>query len=286
MDSSELIASLKIQGSFPTSDDLFSTSDYLVLFNNQLKADLTPMMLKLNEEFFLQYKDFSITQDASYRIPGRAIGAKIRDLQVIDGSGNINGVNRLFEEDKPNQPSGYYMLRNSVQLSSDYTSGTLRMYYFARPNELVSTTACGVITAIDENNFIVDLDSAPTTFSTNVLCDFVQANNPYDLLGYDYEITNVSGIAITFASLPAGLAVGDYLCLANQSPVPMLPDELHPVLVQSALCKCLSAKKDKAYEQEMIVLQQYKEDALNMLDPRVQNDSTKFRSGSLLSFLR
>lgn len=284
MTSSELIASLKIQGSFPTSDDLFSTSDFLVLFNNQLKVDITPMMLKLNEEFFLQYKDFAITQNGSYRIPSRAIGAKIRDLQVIDASGNIQAVSRLFEEDKPAQPSGYYMLRNSVQLSSDYTSGTLRMYYFARPNELVAVSAVGVIQSIGSTSVV--LTAAPTTFVTNAVTDFIQAANPYDLLAYDQSITGVSGTTISFASLPSGLAVGDYLCLANQSPVAMIPDELHPVLVQSALCKCLSSKKDKGYEQEMVTLQQYKQDALNMLDPRVENDSVKFRSSALLSFFR
>lgn len=284
MTTAELITSLKIQGSFPTSDDLFSTSDFLVLFNNQLKIDITPMMLKLNEEFFLQYKDFTITLDASYRIPRRAIGAKIRDLQIIDASGNVTKVNRLFEEDKSSGASGYYMLRNSVQLTSDYTSGTLRMYYFARPNELVATSACGVVQSIGATSVV--LVSAPSTFVTSAEIDFIQANNPYDLLAYDSAITGVSGTTISFASLPSGLAVGDYLCLANQSPVPMIPDELHPVLVQSCLCKCLSAKKDKNYEQEMVALQQYKDDAINMLDPRVENDSVKFRSGALLNFFR
>jgi hypothetical protein len=285
MTTSELIAALKIQGSFPTSDDLFSTSDFLVLLNNQLKTDLTPLMLKLNEEYFLQYKDFTITQGATYRIPNRAIGAKIRDLKLMDSSGNFSSIDRLFEEDRPSNKSGYFMLRNSIELTNDFTSGTLRMSYFARPNQLVSTSACGVITSIDEGNFIVDLDAAPSTFIDTTLCDFVQASNPYDLLGYDYEISNVSGVSITFSALPDGLAEGDYLCLANQSPVPLLPDELHPILMQSALCRALSSKKDKVYEQEMIVLDQMKQDAINMLDPRVENNSIKFRSGALLGFL-
>lgn len=280
----ELITSLKIQGSFPTSDDLFSTSDFLVLFNNQLKTDITPMMLKLNEEFFLQYKDFTIASGNRYRIPRRAIGAKIRDLQYIDQSNNISSIDRLFEEDRPQSKSGYYMLRNEVELSTDYTTNTLRMKYFARPNELVLPSACGQITSIDTNNNQVEVDAAPSTFVTSALCDFVQNNNPYDLLGYDYEISGVSGTTISFTTLPDGLVVGDFLCLANQSPVPMIPEELHPVLVKSALCATLSAKKDKSFEQEFAMLEKMKEDAVNMLDPRVENDSIKFRSGALLNF--
>lgn len=283
MNSTELISSLKIQGSFPTSDDLFSTSDFLVLFNNQLKTDITPLLLKLNEEYFLQYKDFSIAQNARYRIPRRAIGAKIRDLQYLDQSGNFSSIDRLFEEDRPLSKSGYYMLRNEIELSSDYTTNTLRMKYFARPNELVLTSACAQVQSIDSATQVT-LSSIPATFTNGVLCDFVQNNNPYDLLSYDLSIVGVSGNSVTFSELPSGLEVGDWLCLANQSPVPMIPEELHPVLVKSALCATLSAKKDKSFEQEMAVLQQMKDDAINMLDPRVENDSIKFRSGALLGF--
>lgn len=284
MNTTELITNLKIQGSFPTSDDLFSNADFLVLFNNQLKTDLTPMMLKLNEEFFLQYKDYDIASTTRYRIPRRAIGAKLRDLQKLDSSGNFTSIDRLFEEDRVQNKSGYYMLRNEIELTPDFTSGTLRMKYFSRPNELVLTTSCAQITSIDTALNQIVVSSLPASFALSTECDFVQNNNPYDLLAFDQAITSISGTTVGFSQLPEGLAVGDWLCLAMQSPVAMIPDELHPVLVQSALCKTLSSKKDKSYEQEMVYLQQMKETAINMLDPRVENNSVKFRSGALLGF--
>ena len=40
MNSSELISALKIHGSFPTSDDLFSDADFLSLFNHQMKVEI------------------------------------------------------------------------------------------------------------------------------------------------------------------------------------------------------------------------------------------------------
>lgn len=284
MNTTELISALKIHGSFPTSNDLFSTSDFLVLFNHQLKIDITPLMLRLNEEYFLQSKDFTIAVGTNYRIPTRAVGAKIRDLKRVDASGNESPIDRLFEEDRGSGKSGYYMLRNSIELSSDITSGTLRMKYFARPSTLVATTACGQIESIDTNANEVVLTSVPATFATNIVADLVQNKNPYDLLAMDSVITGVSGTTLTFSDLPADLEIGDWVCLATESPVPMIPDELHPVLVQSALVKCLSSKKDKAWENEVGVLEANKEDATNMLDPRVGNNSTKMRSGKLLAF--
>lgn len=284
MDSSELISALKVHGSFPTSDDLFSDADFLSLFNHQMKVEIIPMMIKLNEEFFVQYKDFTITQGASYRIPSRAIGAMIRDLKVVDGSGNQTAIARLFEEDRPANMSGYYIVRNSIELSSDFTANTLRMKYFARPSKLVLTTDCAQVVSVDYNTSSVVVSSVPTDYANGMLADFVQNNNPYDLLGMDYTITGISGTTINFASLPLGIEAGDWLCSANESPVPMVPDELHPVLVQSALCKTLSSKKDKSYRDELDTLMRVKEDAINMLDPRVQDNSNKVRTGKLLGY--
>lgn len=284
MTSEELISALKIKGSFPTSNDLFSNSDFLVLFNMQMKLDIYPIMLKLNEEYFLQSKDFTITQGATYRIPRRAIGSNIRDLSVVDSNGNYTKINRLFEEDRARGSSGYYMLRNSVELSNDFTSDTLRMKYFGRPGELVLTTSCAQISSIDTSTNEVVVSSVPSSMINGSVIDFVQNNNPYDLLNYDVSITSLSGTTIGFADIPNDLAVGDWIAFANQSPVPQLPEEMHPVLVQSALVATLSSKKDKALDYEAKVLQKNIENAIAMLDPRVNNDSIKMRSGKLLNY--
>lgn len=284
MNSNEMISVLKTKGSFPTSDDLFSPDDLLSLFNFQMKVDIVPLVLKLNEEYFLQPKEYSISLGSTYRIPTRAVGAKLRDLKVIDSSGNFTKLDRLFEEDRGSGKSGYYMLRNSIELTDNFTSGSLRVTYFAAPSTIVLTTACAQVQTIDTVNKQVVVTSTPSTFANGVVVDFVQNNNPYDLLGMDYPISSVSGTTLTFSDLPSGLDVGDWVCLAKQAPVPMIPDELHPVLIQSTLVTCLSSKKDKALEVEAQALAQYKLDAVNMLDPRVGNDSMKLRSGPLLNF--
>ena len=141
MTSEELITALKINGSFPTVNDLFSSSDFLVLFNQQMRTDIIPMMMKLSEDYFLLSKDYTIsTAGASYRLPTRAIGSKIRDLHIVDASGNLTSLTRLFEENRPQNSSGFYVKRNSIELSDGFTTGTLRVTYFARPNSLVLST--------------------------------------------------------------------------------------------------------------------------------------------------
>lgn len=284
MNTTELINSLKIHGSFPTSNDLFSNADYLVLFNHQMQTEIVPVMLTLSEDYFLLTKDFTVSASSSYRIPSRAIGAKLRDLQVQDAGGNLTPLNRLFEEDRPSTTSGYYVVRNSVQLSPDFITGTLKMKYYARPNKLVLPTDCAQITSIDLVNKQVVVSTVPATFTTGVLIDLVQNQNPYDLLSYDNAIVGISGTTITLTEIIDDLAVGDWVCIAQQSPVPMVPEEMHPVLVQAALVSSLASKKDKAFDIEAKILERNKQDAVRMLDPRVENNSVSFRSGRLLNF--
>ena len=285
MNTTELISALKIKGSFPTADDLFSNADYLVLFNMQMQLEIIPTMLLLSEEYFLLSKDYTIALGSTYRLPSRSVGAKLRDVQYVDAAGNSNPVTRLFEEDRNLNATGFYLLRNSVELSADFTGNTLRLKYFSRPNKLVLTSACGQVSSIDSATQVT-VSSLPTSMSTGVLCDFVQNNNPYDLLTYDSAITGVSGSSVTFTSLPDGLAVGDWLCLASESPVPMIPEEMHPVLIQAALVSALAAKKDKALDFEAPLLERVKQDAIRMLDPRVENSSIKFRTGRLLGYFQ
>lgn len=286
MTTSELINELKITGSFPTSNDLFSNDDFLVLLNSRMKLEIMPLLITLCEEFFLLDKDFTIsTPGASYKIPRRAIGAKLRDVQWISSAGSVTHLQRLYEEDRDFGRTGFYIKRNAIELSSDIIDGTLRMVYFARPNELVMPTECGQVQSFDTATKQIVLTSAPTTFAPTVKVDLIQGVNPYDLLDYDQALDSVSGTTLTFPNtLPDDLEVGDWVSLATESPVPMIPEELHPVLVQCALVAALSSKKDSSVDRELKILEDMKHSMLRVMDPRIENNSVNFRSGRLLNY--
>lgn len=285
MNTSQLIASIKLKGSFPT-DNFFSISDYLSILNDQLKLDIIPLLMRLNEDYFLADKDYPITAGATYRIPKRAIGSKLRDVKIIDVGGNYRNLPRLYEEDRASAQSGYYIKKNSVELSKDITAGTLRLSYFAAPNTLVSTTSCGQITSIESDLNQVTVASAPSTFINGASIDLIQNNNPYDVMSMDIPIVSISGTTITFSALPVGIEIGDWIALSGQSPVATIPEELQPVLVQSALCTCLTSKKDNSAQVEMQKLEMMKTSAITMLDPRVESPDTKIRPNGILNHFR
>lgn len=289
---SDLITNIKLKGSFPTASDLFSNSDFLSILNDEVLNTIVPIVSKVNEEYFLTYKNYSITANQeAYRIPKRAIASTLRDIQLIDSSGNVQSLMRLFEEDRTSTtsgPIGYYIKSNQVLLSPVPTSstGTLKLAYIRRPSKLVLPTSCAQITSIDTNNNQVIVASVPSTMTTNISIDFIQQDSPNDILDMDVLITGVSGTTVSFSSLPTDLAIGDYICLAGESCVPGCPEEMVPTLVQAALTVCLSSKKDKAAELEIQKLQQMKDSLIQLMSPRVKSSDVVVKSNSIINAFR
>ena len=280
----DLISNIKMRGSFPTANDLFSNSDYLSILNDEMMNQVTPLLTRLNGEYFLTYADVAVVSGtSSYRIPKRAVGSMLRDVQLLDSAGNITSLPRLFEEDKYSTTQGqfgYFIKGNQIVLSPSPTSSayTLRLAYFRRPSKFVLSTACAQITSIDTVLNQIVVSSLPSTMSSSVLVDFVQASSPYDLLQMDSVISSVAGTTISFNSIPSELATGDFISLAGEACVPMVPEELIPFLVQAALCTCLASKKDKSVELELQKLEQTKESLINMLAPRVKSNDIKIKA--------
>lgn len=278
-----IITEIKLAGGFPT-DNYFTDAEILSIMNGEFSSQVIPLVMKLNEDFFLQNKDYTIASTNSYRLPPRNIGNKLRDIKLVVNNTYFD-LNRLFEEDRSSNLSGYYIVRNSIELSSDIVSGTLRMTYYLTPSELVLTTSCAKVLSIDSTTQIT-VESLPSTIITGTVVDMVQANGPNDLLALNSSVVSASGTTLTFASLPTDLAIGDYICVAGQSPIPLVPEIMEPLLVQATLVSCLGSKKDKAVDYESKGLTNMKESLLEMLAPRVDSNDIKIRGQGILSYVR
>lgn len=285
----EIIQAIKLKGSFPTSNVLFTTADFLTLLNDEMNTNVVPLLTKLNGEYFLTYKDYSLTPGKNnYRIPSRAVASSLRDIQLIENGTTIS-LNRLQEEDKESgSVLGYFLKGNEVVIQPTPVSSnvTLRLAYYRRSSKLVSTTRCADITEIDTVNKSITVSGLPSNIALTTLVDFVQAESPYDVLSLDQAISSISGTTIFFTELPEDLVVGDYLCKAGESCVANIPEDLTPILVQAALVACLASKKDKSVDFEMQKLELMKRTTLEMLSPRVKSDDVKIKSSSILKYIR
>lgn len=289
----DLITNIRTRGSFPVNDATFTSSSYLSILNDEMLNKIVPLLMRVNQEYFLAYKDHAVTAGkSSYRIPARAVGQTLRNVQFIDSTGNYIDLPKLVEEDKYSETQGrvgYYLKGNQVLLhpTPTNTSGTLRLAYMRRPQKLVLSSASAKINSIDTINNQVVVDSLPSTITTSTNIDFVQSDSPYDLLNTDIAVTGVSGTTLSFTTLPDDLAVGDYVNVAGEACVPCIPEDLVPFLVQAALCICLSSKKDKSINNEMNKLEEMRLNLIDLLSPRTKSDDVVvFHGGLVNSFIR
>lgn len=287
----DLIAAVKSIGSIPTSQNLFLAADFLRFGDFEIQTNLVPLLMSVREEYFVADYDYSITADqASYAIPSRAIGEKLRDVTVISDT-TIRSLPRLEPSEITSTDvgiDGFYLKASAVVLNPTpvVTQDTLRLSHFRRPSSLVATTACGQITSIDTVLNQVVIGSAPSTFGVGTLVDFVKETPGFKCHAIDTPIVTVAGTTLTFASLPTGLAVGDWIALANQSPIPQLPLELHPILYKAIAIRCMRAQS-KNVDADVAELKEMKMQAFAMLTPRVDGEPKKIRSpNSIMNALR
>lgn len=249
-----LLASIRRRGFFENSTATGTAdADLLALANEELQSSLVPFIMNLHEEYFLwQYTVTMTAGTAAYRIPSRAMGAKLREVDVVTTGSEVRNLVRISADELEEWPQGsngtptaFYVRGNNVVLvPAPAQAETLRLTYFIRPNELKVSTTTGLqaITAIDTGNGRVTVSST-TGITTSTLVDFHKGTSGFEHLSIDQTPSVVGTPSGTVTvTLPTGLAVGDYIVLAEQSLVPQVPADFHPLLSQRVVCKLLEAR--------------------------------------------
>src|ERR1035437_9126155 len=83
----------------PSSQNTYQLSDICNLMDQNLSIGVVPMLKKAQQEYFVQNIDVPIVQGTSaYTFPTRAIGNAVRDVVLVDASGNEVALNNLMRE--------------------------------------------------------------------------------------------------------------------------------------------------------------------------------------------
>jgi hypothetical protein len=272
----QLLLSLKARGLIPTTDETFSATDFLRFVNEEVQTYIVPLLLSVREDYLVTYSDLSVTSGTdAYDIPERAVASKLRGVFYLSGS-TYQPLPRIeleaaHLESVTGTPSAYYLRANKIVLvPSPSGSSTLRLHYYQRPNRVVETSAVGEITAINTGTRVVTLSaSCPSTFATSVTFDLVKGKAGFDTLGKDLAVSAVGASSVTFtATLPTDLAVGDFVCLAQETPIPQIPVELHPLLSERVTTTVLKALGDS--KATYAVAEQMERKLIEVLSPRVE----------------
>ncbi len=274
-----LLASVKRRGLIPTSEQTFTTTDYLAFATEELQTYVMNLLLSANEEYGVANTDVSVTAGtATYAVPVRAANESLRNVLLSDNNSSYYPLTRIAPQDGSSSYSvsgsiqAYYFLDDSLVLvPSPTASGTVRLQYFRRPSALVATSAVATVSSVDTGRTVVTtVATIPSTITNTVTVDVVSHSPGFRILSMDATLTGtVSGTTITFSSaLPATVVAGDYVCLAGESCVPQVPVEAHPLLAQRVVVKVLEALGDNKSEGAEKVCDRMAKSLLARLLPR------------------
>lgn len=275
---SRLLSDIKRLGHFPTNQNTFQDSDLLALYDYELQTYVVPMLMKVREEFFTRHVDITLDPaNGRYPIPERAIGSRLGDVQLVIGNYieqlRLVQIGQLDSEvGSPVGARAFTIQGNDIVLIPVPTSGVLRVYYHTRPSQLVATSACGQILSINTGLNQVVVGSVPSTFTLSSTLDLVSNTSGFDTEGEDLTLANLTGTTLTFnETLPTNLQVGDWVCLAQQSPIAQIPVEVMPLLTQAVVVKVYEIQGyDSKVDQAAKKLQQMQTDLMALITPRVE----------------
>lgn len=284
-DTTELLNTIKTKALVPSNQSTFTSVQILKIADEELQTGIVPMIMGAREEYFVKYVDVSFVQNQSeYEIPERAIGSKLRTVTIVSGTSEYK-IPLFIADQVPdrNDPYGFnagtiaYLRGNKVVIDpSSNISGDLRLYYFNRRNTLIEQSDAGRIDAINTATNQVTLGNIPTTFTTSETYDFVKATPGFENLGEDFTATGISGLVVTFSSLPSNLSIGDYLCLSGESPIVQLPVEFHAILAQRVILRILEALGDtNGVQIAQNKLLELEKNAMTLISPRVDGNPKK-----------
>jgi hypothetical protein len=278
-----LIASIKRKASIPENQNLFNAEDFVQILNGELRNYIVPILLRVREEYFVTYSDQSIVAGTtSYEIPNQAIGKKLRAVYMVDDSGELVELPRLNPEDvaidrQVYRPYGYYVQGDNIILyPSPTSSGTLRMFFHRRPNQLVETDYAAKISSVSGS--VVTCESIPTAWTTNSYLDCIDKNPSFKVLAESVQPTVISGYDITLPLATAALLeTGDWISEEGESPIPQVPVEMFDLLEQAAIVKCLEAMGDQTggFQAAVMKMQQLEANIIDMISPRVDGNPKK-----------
>lgn len=289
-----LINTIKRRAMLPTDQVTFTKQDFIDIANEEMNVGLVPFLLSTHEEYLVYTVDIALEdiQNSRVRIPSRAIGNKLRGASYVD-SGLLYELTRVNIDDLSyfqNQfltsyyTFAYYLQNDELILTTARPSATaLRLYFYMRPSSLVEEKYGSIVRSINTTTGEIVVDKVPTTFSISQVYDFTDYKAPNKLYNYDIPIVAINNTTktLTFdpSNIPTSLKIGDYITIADETIVPQVPIDLHPLLAQRAAVHCLEAIGDeKGLIAAQNKLQILEKSVVDLIDNRVEDAPEKINN--------
>jgi len=284
----QFIANVKRRITIPASQALMSDEDILAHGDHQMRVRVLPMIKSIRQEFFVVKKNQLVTiNKAEYKIPHRAVGRTLRDIKMVDATGNITVDLVQYAEEDISYISnsggfvrrGFYFRGDSVVIvpTPNISTLTLEFWYELRPSKMVPTDYAAVVSGIAGNQVTCTNISSQFPYSGSVTVDIIDNYQGNSTTAYDLVATKAGSVfTFTLTDLPDSLAVGNYVAIADTSPVVQLPEEVTVFLETLTAIRVCHAIGDFEGKQILEAEATVEETAMKlMLQPRIEGETQK-----------
>lgn len=225
----EFLDQIRRRAAIPNNQERFSASQILAMADEELDSTVKSLILTSNSDYWTFAERVSISSSSPLLdIPYRSAGGVLADIKVMSGT-KERSLPRLDQESFSNyETNGFYLQGLQIGFPSDFTAD-LKLLYPIRPSLLVPVSSCRVVQSVSDPSIVMVTANALFTSSTEL--DIVDGRTGR-IRAIDVIPTVVDGQTVTFSTLPEGIKVGDYICLAGQTCVLPPPDGLVPFLAQ------------------------------------------------------
>lgn len=301
-DTLELLADVYRHAFIPSSQQTYMQADTLAVATSELRSYVLPQLMARRGEFYFGPPGrvtFPVQEGVSlYRIPSRAVGAKIRSARLLDLQGNPYPL-ATYEWDDVSKwapckgtPTGLTMEGGQVRLyptPQGLAGYTLEIATYVRPGALVLPSACAPALsvvpspAMGTTDVTISTATKPDAFGVDSYFDITLVDSPFEtvcvLAPADSVIDDGTVTTITLSGLFQAPA-GSLLSLAGQSSMVQLPLEWHALLALKTAATQLTSLGDigmaKAKLEELKMLEG---NVGNLVTPRREDASRKVGNG-------
>lgn len=311
--SDKLIRNIKKRGFVPNDQVTFTDDELLETATDEITIGLMEDIISVRGDYLVYHVDVPLIEGVTrYDIPARAHGNKLRSACITNVQDSRDVVYTLNQVDVDaltdlenywslNKNTVFYLENNKIVLCQDIiqpSAYNLRLYFYMRPNKLVLNNRAGVISSITDGTESINGEDVPVKilsfltlpkhFSSSVKYDITANVSPNKITNYDLVpvSVNLTLKTLTFKSedLEESLELGQYVTIAEETIVPNLPTEYHPVVAQATVVACMEYMNDDAgFQKASVKLAQMKDQVFKIVRNRVEGSPKKIkqRGGTL-----
>lgn len=276
---------------FTNTTTYINTRGFYLENNDVILANFdTNIGQKLRFYFYMRPNVLVSEQDGA-SITG--VSSLVEQDNITPKSGSISdiqsGVITVFESIAHGLASGNkILLSGTPETNGTYAISVIDPNHFSiQSSSTIDGNAGSWILMTDVIQF--NLSQTPAKFDeyiaeslNNALFDFVQNISPNKIIAYDIRHNKIDSSLniISFKKEDVEhIPQGSYITIAEETIVPNIPTELHPILAQRVAVACLEAMGDEQNKQSAErKLANMEKDAGTFLDNRVDGASQKIKS--------